>query len=115
MSEPAAAQARVGLVTHPAEGAEAFARRLVEQRVAACVNLFPVRSVYRWRGEVQADPEVLLVVKTTAARTAELEALLAAAHPYDVPELVLLAPEHVEASYLGWLVAEAAGTAGDEV
>ena len=93
----------VALVTHPVDGADAFARLLVERGVAACVNLIGVRSVYRWQGEVQDDPETLLVVKTTDARCGELETILATAHPYGVPELVVLAPEHIEAKYLAWL------------
>jgi periplasmic divalent cation tolerance protein len=114
MVEPAASRARVGLITHPEEGAGAFARLLVARRVAACVNLVPVRSVYRWEGEVHEDPEVLLVVKTTTDRAAELEAILAADHPYDVPELVLLEPAAVEAKYLAWLCGETARIAGGE-
>ena len=51
-------------MTHPEEGAREFARRLVELRVAACCNLVPVTSVYRWQGQVEEDGEVLLVVKT---------------------------------------------------
>ena len=96
-------QPLVILVTHPVEGAEGFAHRLVEGGMAACVNLVPVRSVYRWEGQVQEDPEVLLVVKTTADRRDELEGWLATAHPYDVPEFVVLEPTHVEAKYLAWL------------
>ena len=90
-------------------GSEALARLVqnsVDERLAACVNLVPVTSVYRWEGVTQADEEVLLVVKTSAERVAELEAILADEHPYDVPELVALAPEHVEATYLAWLLSE---------
>ena len=60
-------RARVCLVTHPVDGAQAFARRLVEERLAACVNVLPVTSVYRWEGAVQEDPESLLVIKTSSA------------------------------------------------
>ncbi len=112
MSEPAASRARVALITHPEEGADTFARALVARKVAACVNLVAVRSVYRWQGEVQDDPETLLVVKTTLDRVADLEAILAAEHPYDVPELVLLEPAHVEAKYLAWLQGETAHDSG---
>ncbi len=97
---------RVVLMTHPEEGAAEFARRLVERRVVACVNLVGVRSVYRWRDAIEDDPEVLLVAKTTAARVAELERVLDEEHPYDVPECVAVAPAAVEAKYLAWLGAE---------
>ncbi len=98
--------ARIVLVTHPTDGAGAFAERLVRRRLVACANLVPVTSVYRWQGEVQQDGETLLVLKTRAEHLDALERVLAQEHPYDVPELVALAPEHVEARYLAWLVGE---------
>lgn len=98
--------ARVVLMTHPEEGADAFAEGLVERRLVACVNLLPVTSVYRWEGSLQKDGERLLIAKTVAERLPELEAHLAAAHPYDVPELVALPAAHVAGGYLGWLVSE---------
>ena len=101
-----AAGARIVLITHPASGAEAFARGLVEMGLAACVNLVPVTSVYRWKGRVETDPEVLLVAKTRAERIPRLEETLAEEHPYDVPECVALVPDHVEPSYLAWLMDE---------
>ena len=105
--------ARLVLITHPADGARAFARALVERRLAACVNLLPVTSVYRWQGTVEEEPEVLLVVKTGADRLAELEAALAD-HPYDVPELVALRPAHVEPAYLAWLLGEVGPVPGQD-
>ena len=92
------------LITHPAEGAEAFARSLVERRLAACVNLVGVRSVYRWEGAVESDAEQLLLVKTRAELWPKLERVLAEDHPYDVPEMVALEPTAVEARYLDWLL-----------
>ena len=102
----APSDARVVLITHPEGGARDFARSLVERRLAACVNLVPATSVYRWRDAIEEDPEVLLIVKTTAARLGELERSLADDHPYDVPELVALTPTHVERAYLSWLSGE---------
>jgi periplasmic divalent cation tolerance protein len=102
-----AEEARVVLVTHPEAGAEDFAAGLVERRLAACVNLLPVRSVYRWQGAVERAPEVLLVVKTVAGRLPALERHLRERHPYDVPECVALDPVRVEPGYRAWLVAEA--------
>ena len=102
----AARDARVVLVTHPRDGARAFAGTLVARRLVACANLVPVTSVYRWQGAVEDDEETLMVLKTQAGRVADLERVLADEHPYDVPELVVLTPEHVEGSYLAWLLAE---------
>ena len=101
-------RARVCLVTHPREGAEAFARGLVERRLAACVNLLPVTSVYRWEGAVERGEEQLLVLKTQAERLPELRAVVASDHPYDVPEFVVLTPSDVEPAYLAWLLVESA-------
>lgn len=110
MDRPNADRARVVLVTAPdADVARALARGLVERRLAACANLVPgVTSVFRWEGAVQEEAEVLLIVKTTRERLPELEAFLAAEHPYDVPECVALEPAAVAAGYLSWLVAESA-------
>jgi len=95
--------ARVVLVTHPPRGARAFARLLIEQRLAACVNLVPVAALYRWRGKIEGAREVLLVVKTTATRLRELERRVRDEHPYECPEFVVLAPEHVASDYSRWL------------
>ena len=98
--------ARIVLTTAPdREVAERIARGLVERRLAACVNLLPgVRSVYRWKGEIEEADEVLLVAKTAADRLEALETALKELHPYDVPEVVALEADRVEARYLAWLV-----------
>lgn len=98
--------ARIVLVTHPARGAAAFARGLVERRLAACVNLLPLRSVYRWKGRLESAREVQLVIKTTARRLAALERHVHSEHPYDTPEFLALASERVAARYRRWLEAE---------
>jgi periplasmic divalent cation tolerance protein len=102
--------ARIVLITAPdPERGRALARSLVGARVAACVNVIPgLTSVYRWEGAVQEESEVLLVVKSTAERLADLQDLVAREHPYDVPELVTLQPAAVEARYLQWLLSECA-------
>ena len=99
---------RVVLITAPdRDVALALARGLVAARLAACANVVPgVTSVYRWEGRVQEDAEVLLVVKTVRGRLDELEAFLAAEHPYDVPECVALAPTELASSYAAWLQAQ---------
>ena len=100
--------ARIAFVTAPdLEVGRRLARRLVEERLAACVNLLPgLVSIYRWQGAVEEDSEVLLVVKTRASKLAAVEALLEREHPYDCPECVALEPARVEARYLAWLLAE---------
>ena len=114
MTEPMENEARVVLVTcPPGEPAVALARALVDERLAACVNVLPgVTSVYRWQGERQEEGEAVLVVKTTAGRLRDLEGRLASLHPYDVFECIALAPARVEARYLAWLVESVDGGAG---
>ena len=104
------ADARVALITAPdLETARGLARDLVTSGTIACANLIPgIESIYRWRGAIEESREVLLVVKTTAGRLPELESRLSELHPYEVPELVVLAPDHVAAPYLAWLAAETA-------
>ena len=94
------------------EQAYQIARELVARRQAACVNVLAgATSVYRWQGRVHEEGEALLVVKTAADRVARLERRLGELHPYDVPELVVLGPSHVEARYLAWLLEQLAGDA----
>ncbi len=81
----------VALSTAPdAEQAERIARALVEERLVACANLVPgLTSIYRWEGAVQAEAEVLLVMKTRRALVPRLKERLPQLHPYEVPELVV--------------------------
>jgi periplasmic divalent cation tolerance protein len=100
---------RVALSTAPdADTAARIARALVDERLAACVNLVPaVRSIYRWQDRVADDAEVLLVIKTRAERIEALAARLRALHPYELPELVALPVAAGLESYLDWVAAEA--------
>ena len=95
----------VVLITAPSLGeAQRMADVLVEERLAACVNLVPgVRSVYRWEGKLQHDDEVLMIVKTAASAFNALEARVGALHPYEVPEILGLSPQAVSESYLAFL------------
>ena len=87
-----------------AADAERIARVLVERRLAACVNVVPgVVSLYRWKGEVRRDEELLLVIKTREERLPAMREALVALHPYEVPELVALAIESGHPPYLDWL------------
>ena len=73
------------------EQAERIAHRLVEQQLAACVNILPgVQSIYRWQGKVETAAEVLMVIKTSADLVAEVELTIASLHSYDVPEFLVL-------------------------
>jgi periplasmic divalent cation tolerance protein len=108
--DPSASPVRVALSTAPdADSAARIARALVEERLAACVNLVPaVRSIYRWQGAIEDQAEVLLVIKTRAERMEALAARLRALHPYELPELVALPVAAGLAPYLDWVAAEAA-------
>lgn len=84
--------------------AEALAMALVTERLAACVNILPIaRSVYRWQGTITHAAEVPLVIKTTAARYAALEAAIHAHHPYELPEIVAVPVTHGLPEYLVWV------------
>lgn len=104
------ANARVVLTTiASSEKADQLASALVERRLAACVNIVgPVRSIYRWKGDIEREQEYLLIIKTTAERAAELAAAFAELHPYEVPEHVELTIEGGGAEYLQWLVTQVA-------
>lgn len=98
---------RVVLCTAPVDRAEAIARALVEEQLAACVNIVPqVTSIYRWKGSVERESEALLVIKTPAERFAALDARMRELHPYDVYELLALPVEEGHRPYLDWLRAE---------
>lgn len=91
-------------VTCPAAVAEALATTLVEQRVAACVNVVPeVRSVYRWQGAVEQTEECLLLIKTAASRYEALEQQVRAHHPYELPEIVAVSLNAGFTDYLRWV------------
>jgi periplasmic divalent cation tolerance protein len=84
--------------------AERLAARLIEARVAACVNLpAPCHSVYRWKGALQHDEEQPLLIKTSEARYAALEAEIRAAHPYELPEIIAVRIERGLPAYLDWI------------
>jgi periplasmic divalent cation tolerance protein len=83
--------------------AEALARTLVEERLAACVNVHgPMRSTYRWKGQIECDAERQVVIKTTKGQLAKLEARLHALHPYELPEFVAIAADAGDA-YAKWV------------
>jgi periplasmic divalent cation tolerance protein len=93
------------LTTFPADkDAAAFARQLVEERLAACVNVLPpMQSIYRWQGSIHEDAERQLLMKTTADRVDALRERIKALHPYDVPELLVLPVIAGSPEYLEWV------------
>ena len=85
------------------------AETLVAKQLAACVNILaPCRSVYRWKGEVQHDEEHPMLIKTTQARYAALEAEIRAGHPYELPEIIAMPVERGLPAYLAWVADETA-------
>jgi periplasmic divalent cation tolerance protein len=86
------------------EDAKFLARTLVEQRVAACVNVIGrVASTYRWQGAVAQEQETLLIIKTTAPRLAALEQTIREHSKYELPEFIALPIQAGGADYLAWV------------
>lgn len=86
------------------EEADRIARRLVEERLAACVNIVPqVRSLFVWEQKLSQEDEVLLLVKSRRARFAQLAAVVKQLHSYSVPEIIALPVVMGSADYLRWV------------
>lgn len=90
------------------ESAEAIARALVAEQLAACVNVLPpMTSFYRWRGAMEREAEHQLVIKTIRSRVPDVQARLLELHPYEVPEFLVLPIVDASMAYLEWLSKEA--------
>ena len=83
--------------------AAGLAQSIVGARLAACVQIQAVQSVYRWQGEVRTEPEWQLAIKTTDAKYAELEQHIRANHSYETPEIVRLPIAGGSEKYLAWI------------
>lgn len=83
--------------------AERLAEGLVRGRLAACVQILPITSFYEWKGEMNRDDELLLLVKTTAGRYGDVEAFIKANHSYEVPEIIQVPIERGLPDYLAWI------------
>lgn len=96
---------RLAMVTAGSqEEADRIAEALVEERLAACVNLLPgITSVYRWQGKVERDPEVKLFIKTRAERCPALIQRVRELHSYEVCEVTVLPILDGNPDYLGWI------------
>ena len=85
------------------EEADALARALVQERLAACVNIAPVRSCYIWEDELSLDQEALLIIKTTRGRFEALRKRIVELHSYSLPEIIALPVAEAHQPYLDWL------------
>jgi periplasmic divalent cation tolerance protein len=87
--------------------ANALAKRLIEAKLAACVQLQPgVQSIYRWEGRICEEQETVLVAKTTAAQWPAISAFIKQNHPYDIPEIIAQPMAHSDLDYAQWVIAE---------
>ncbi len=93
------------LTTLPADAdAESFGRAFVDERLAACVNVLPaMQSIYRWQGAAETASERQIVIKTSEERIEDVKARIAALHPYEVPELLILHVMDGANAYLKWI------------
>ena len=97
----------VFITSGSAEEAEKIADMLVNKRLAACVSIIPeVKSVFSWKGKVENEKEVLLVVKSKRAVFNELVKQVKAAHKYEVPEIIALPIVEGSREYLDWMDSE---------
>lgn len=106
---------RVVFVTGPdADTLESVGRALVEEGLAACVNVFPgIRSVYRWDGETRVEPEALAMIKTTEGCVQAARLKIADLHPYDVPEFLAVEVAEGSPAYLRWVRESVTDGSGD--
>jgi len=95
--------------------AQALAEHLIAERLAACVSILaPCRSVYRWQGKLEVANEIQVLIKSTSARYAELEAAIRVRHPYTLPEIMAIPVAAGLPDYLTWVAAESCGTQTQE-
>lgn len=78
-------------------------RILVEEKLAACANILPAQSIYRWKEKVEEEDEVIVILKTDDKNYPALEARLTELHPYEVPMIVAYRVQAGSKSYLAWL------------
>lgn len=89
------------------ESAAKLARHLVEERLAACVNVLEsCESTYRWQGKIETAREVPVLIKSTVARYAELERAIKSAHPYELPEIIAFPATAGLPAYIEWVERE---------
>lgn len=91
------------------EQAEALGRAMVDLRLAACAQIEPITSIYRWQGKVHQEGEYRLLLKTSAAHYAQAEAALRARHPYELPAIHAMATDAAEPAYAAWVADNSCG------
>jgi len=95
---------RLIVCTAPVDAAPTLARTLLEAKLIGCANLIPaVRSLYWWDGAIQDDAEVVMLMECPEDRVTRAIAELERAHPYQVPKILVITPESINAPYLEWL------------
>jgi periplasmic divalent cation tolerance protein len=96
---------QIVLCTVPDEAvAKQIASALVTEQLAACINIVPgITSIYRWKGAIESDMELLLIMKTTAAVYPQLQDRISAMHPYDLPEIIAVSLDSGLPEYLAWI------------
>jgi periplasmic divalent cation tolerance protein len=93
--------------------AEKGGRKIVEAGLAACVNIVPaMRSIYRWKGAIEAADEVVMIVKTRASLAERVTAAVKASHSYETPAVLVLPVSGGNQPFIDWILAETAETAG---
>jgi periplasmic divalent cation tolerance protein len=103
MTQPAQ-QVAIVLTTFGVGQGEVVGRVLVDEQLAACVNVLPaMTSIYRWQGAVQQEAEEQMVIKTTADRLGDLETRLRELHPYEMPEFLVITADAGSEAYLKWV------------
>ena len=94
---------KVVLVTASEKDGAKIAAELVKRKLAACVNVMPIRSIYSWKGKIEDDQENLLIIKTKDSRIEQLKTTIKEIHPYEVPECIILSIEDGLPDYLKWI------------
>jgi len=95
---------RVVLVSVPEEKAEEISEKIIENGLAACINVIDkMKSVYKWKGETKTDAEALLIIKTATKKVENLIKYVKEIHPYKVPEVISMVISEGNPDYLNWI------------
>jgi periplasmic divalent cation tolerance protein len=98
------------LVTYPAESDyRTWCRSIINRRLAACVNIVKVNSIYWWEENIEESDEVLLIFKTTRDKAEELKEVVMEEHPYKVPEFIEIEADKVGEAYFRWVIDSTSG------